>query len=501
MLSLPRDLWIEIFSHLIPPRESTRNPILYHTLLSACLACREFNRLAQPALYWTISCVTPLTAEVPSWAMKLVRTLVERPDLGLAVREFQLSERTFLGLNESMRPYLERTIASSRIPTRLRTMLEGAVRSGVPCSMVVSLLLLGLMPRLKYLCHNLGPTNELLSWILGTEIVETREDPWMTRTAIANHLARLEEVSWLCPLQETDSTRAIKELLLHPRMKWFHLTRGLCIEGDDEDIRAQGHESMLYRMKFEQCVLDGPFLKHALRCCKNLGELFLSLLVRLPSQGRYSVSIDLDMYGDALRDFGHNLVKLALSGFNSSTYTIVGKIGSLRQLERLRYLEIEREVLVGHGENQMHIAEVLPVSLECLRCCTQQHDVGSMWQEKAFELEDEMIHLIDDGEFPKLQRIEFDRCEIRWEDPLTRTLEGWSTHDHFSSDTILVISDPQDRNPNAFPERLKPRVKRVPDTGTDAMKFYNYLLGRLLEPNEMDNSERIKRRCQPRIAA
>ncbi|KIL89467.1 hypothetical protein FAVG1_07047 [Fusarium avenaceum] len=153
------------------------------------------------------------------------------------------------------------------------------------------------------------------------------------------------------------------------------------------------------------------------------------------------------MYGDALRDFGHNLVKLALSGFNSSTYAIVGKIGSLRQLERLRYLEIEREVLVGHGENQMPIAEVLPVSLKCLRCCTQQHDVGSMWQEKAFELEEKMIHLIDDGGFPKLQRIEFDRCEIRWEDPLTRTLEGWSTHDHFSSDTILVISDPQDRLP------------------------------------------------------
>ncbi|CAJ0548253.1 Ff.00g050070.m01.CDS01 [Fusarium sp. VM40] len=185
-------------------------------------------------------------------------------------------------------------------------------------------------------------------------------------------------------------------------MKRLHLTRGFCIEGDDEDIWAQGHESMLYRMKFEQCVLDGPFLKHALRCCKNLGELFLSLLDRFPSQGRYRVSIDLDMYGDALRDFGHNLVKLALSGFNSSAYAIVGKIGSLRQLERLTYLEIERQVLGGHEENKMPIAEVLPLSLECFRCCIQRHDVGLVWQEKVSELEDEMMHLIDSGRFPKL---------------------------------------------------------------------------------------------------
>jgi hypothetical protein len=140
MLSLPRELWIEIFSHLISPRERPRDLILNHALLSACLVSREFCRLAQPALYCTISSFTLLTAEVPSWAMKLVRTLVARPDLGLAVREFQLSEGTFLKLNESMRPYLEQIIASSGIPPCLRTMLEGSIKSGVRCSAVVSLL-------------------------------------------------------------------------------------------------------------------------------------------------------------------------------------------------------------------------------------------------------------------------------------------------------------------------------------------------------------------------
>lgn len=150
------------------------------------------------------------------------------------------------------------------------------------------------------------------------------------------------------------------------------------------------------------------------------------------------MSIDLDMYGDALRDFGHNLVKLTLSGFNSSTYAIVGKIGSLRQLERLRHLEIEREVLDGHGENKMPIAEVLPLSSESFRCCIQRDDVGLVWQEKVSELEDEMIHLIDSGRFPKLQRIEFNRCGSRRKDLFTRTLEGWSTHDHLSSDMITI---------------------------------------------------------------
>jgi hypothetical protein len=318
-------------------------------------------------------------------------------------------------------------------------MLEGSIKSGVRCSAVVSLLLLGLMPRLKYLCHNLEPNIETLPWILGTEIVETREDLSVTHTAIANHLARLEEVRWLCPLRERGCTRAVKGLLLHPRMKRLYVTRGFYIEGDNGDTWVQGDESMLYRAEFDQCVLDGPFLKHTLCCCKNLRKLFLSLPILLHSQGRYRPSIiDLDMYGEALRDFGHNLVKLVLSGFNNSTYTIVGKIGSLRQLERLRYLEIERKVLVGHGENKMPIAKVLPVSLECFRCCIQRHDIGLMWQEKASELEDEMIHLIDNGRFFKLQRIEFDRCGNRREDLFTRTLEGWSTRDHFSSDIIII---------------------------------------------------------------
>jgi hypothetical protein len=151
--------------------------------------------------------------------------------------------------------------------------------------------------------------------------------------------------------------------------------------------------------------------------------------------------MDLDMCGEVLRDFGQNLVKLTLFNFNSSTYKIVGKIGSLRQLERLRYLAIERKVLVGHGEYKLPIAGVLPVSLESFHCHIQIHDVGLMYQEQASELEDEVIRLIDSERFPKLRNIEFDRCGRSREDLFTQTLKGWRTQDRFMSDMVPILDD------------------------------------------------------------
>jgi hypothetical protein len=90
--------------------------------------------------------------------MKLARTLVARPELGRAVTEFQLSGRTFLTISSSMLPCLQQMITSPTIPPRLKPTL-GDIESGARCSTVISLLLLALMPRLKYLCHNLESTS------------------------------------------------------------------------------------------------------------------------------------------------------------------------------------------------------------------------------------------------------------------------------------------------------------------------------------------------------
>lgn len=157
MPSLPRELWIKIFSHLTSSCQRPNDTLSTRALLSACLVCREFCRLAQPVLYRTIVPFPPLMKRVLIWPMKLARTLVARPDLGRAVAEFQLSEKTFLRLSSGVRPGLQQMIASPSIPPRLKPIL-GDIASGARCSTVVSLLLLALMPRLRYLCHNLEST-------------------------------------------------------------------------------------------------------------------------------------------------------------------------------------------------------------------------------------------------------------------------------------------------------------------------------------------------------
>ncbi|KAM0337852.1 hypothetical protein ACHAPQ_002728 [Fusarium lateritium] len=445
MSSLPRELWIEIFSHLDlscePPYDRASDP----SLLSVCLVCREFCRLAQPVLYRNISSLPLLTDKGLDWSIKLARTLIARPDLGRAVLELQIYEKAVRGLPVSVWPILRQMIASASIPPRLKQMLEDTLDSGVRCSVVASLLLLALMPRLKYLCHNLDSTVVPLTWILGAEVVDTWEDSCATHTAIANHLTELEEVRWDCSRQEQDSTDAIRRVLLHPRMKRLYVTHLCCIEGDSEDVWVPGHQFGLHKAVFYQCVLDGPFLKQLLSRCKNLRKLHFSLWSGSPSQGKHRVRMDLDRYGEILRNFGQNLVKLKLYNFDSDTYPISGKIGSLRQLECLRYLVIERKVLVGHGKYKLPMAAVLPVSLESFRCYIQPYDVQFMYQELASDMEDEIVGLIDSGKFPRLRYIEFDRCGSEREDPFTRTLEGWHIQD-YSWNGMIILRNPDGSN-------------------------------------------------------
>lgn len=125
-------------------------------------------------------------------------------------------------------------------------------------------------------------------------------------------------------------------------------------------------------------------------------------------------ALDFTRMGEALRRHGaiERLVWNCLEDFSYCQGDAVGRLGSLRELTRLRVLIVPQDVLIGDDDPDLDEGEplplpldqVLPVSIERLRLLSCQDDEE--------ELDKQVVSLIRDGSpFTSLRRIQMKRSE------------------------------------------------------------------------------------------
>jgi hypothetical protein len=147
--------------------------------------------------------------------------------------------------------------------------------------------------------------------------------------------------------------------LLLPKLKTLSLTNFAWLITKPEEMRRGSVPSLLTRLELHNCLIEPFALGHILARCKNLKHLTIDLhkYSPLPVYGS-----SLNSFGDVLREFGKHLETLLFSakaveefqGYNTWP-TILGCVGSLKELGSLRHLGINRKKLAAQQDRRkMH---------------------------------------------------------------------------------------------------------------------------------------------------
>ncbi|KAF5011745.1 hypothetical protein FDECE_2156 [Fusarium decemcellulare] len=385
MVFLPDEIWRKLFSHFecIPfhkdrmSLDDSGDYNDYHvisnytrrkTLTSLSLVCRQFNRVVHDLLYRTVL-LDGMRRKEECDAL-LIRTLAAQPQFGLKTREISLRHH-HLGPSDASNDLPQDALASLEMPTVFKQSLrnEGSITDNKYHIRSLPSVLLLLTPRVRMVdCKYRGGLGESLPWILGGTLAECQELTGSAAKSCANHLPHLEELRLTVGFDE--GTWPILQFL---------------------SIELGGRERDFYAEEDRE--------------------------------------VDLDEFGNALRELGDNLVELDLRTEEFRfQWDIDGAIGSLRSLKSLRHLTMFRENLPwseDEPDDGIRLAEALPPLLETLELFAPMR-LGSPPADFPYNVKDEIYDLITGGDFPNLRKLVLWRWACRADPEFELGIEGWS---------------------------------------------------------------------------
>ncbi|KAM0430047.1 hypothetical protein ACHAPT_006053 [Fusarium lateritium] len=450
---LPNEVWRHIFSYFEAVlHDDLRDLKPLKTLATLSLVCRGFRGLAQSLLYRTVllwGLNNSFLGDPHERHVLLAAALANHPQLGLSTREISLAHGN-LTIEDDLMDFLGEAISSLNMQPAFKEWLEYEITFGKKGCGVASFLL-ALMPnvRLVELCYHKEPST-ILPWILGAWINSNEDEPTGRDgrpNTVANHLHNLEELRIVPGLGH----RAIyityfESVLLHPTIRTLKLSQFDWTRNRIKDMQWPHHPCNLRQLNLDECLVDASTVSHVLSRCRKL-EIFtiemcnpekagVDLRTHGPGLGHsHDGKWDVDLYefGDALRELGQNLVRFDLGVFDyEQTFGVTAKVGSLRNLTRLRHLAIARNTLVGQEDDSAAIplADVLPTSLETLEF---KEDVPLMWDDDQSEhnrrMNDEVAGLVAGDQFPNLRELTMLRYGFPRTDRFEREMYRWDAEE------------------------------------------------------------------------
>lgn len=315
----------------------------------------------------------------------------------------------------------------------------------------LSAALLAFMPNLRLFEQTLHGNSELLSHMLSGRVdldgpldgssspAHSDTDP-SAMVKFANFgVPHLTEVRLRTGDCQDGSTPIgdVEEVLLHPHLRTLRLQGFAWLEPEMQDLKyIENHNHNLEFLELKECLVDVRTLRHILKRFKNLRRLKIEMGDARRTLGRDDEDgwrVDLDQFGDVLREYGTDLAEFDLQTAEfdwPDSY-----IGSLHELKSLRHLRVAQEDFVdrwyelwdGHPP-PMSLADALPPSIETLFLYNQLR-----WHRKNTDDErwQEMYDLITSGRFPNLRSIE---VEMILNSPAARSkkledkIDGWDIH-------------------------------------------------------------------------
>ncbi|KAF5002573.1 hypothetical protein FGRMN_257 [Fusarium graminum] len=448
------------------------------TLSALCRVCRQFERIAQPLLYRTIffdefQVYGERYNKQDDTVALLIRTLIEKPQLGEQIRSCSLSDDSGMKWIENKllawkdtRELVSTTLRHLDLPSALVERMRKSLTQGYG----IVALCAAFMPNLNrvsftieessspaawMLCGTLGLEEEIASRPYDSEDESEDEEPdddddgfyqdagqdqlspSCLKGAYANYgFQHLSEV-WVKTMGSYGGNTpawVIEPLFLHPALKTL---RTLGIDWYDEEHRRlkwPTRESNLEYLYLEEVIIDASGFQSILQRCQKLKGIAVNLAdwprKRDSRESYEDWLIDLDGFGNALRLYGQGLeaFDLRTADYDRNVPSVIdtdfddypneGRLGSLRTLTSLRHLKITEAQLLGVEErgNSLTFSEALPDSIETLHLHMhflyrggQHYRYGSDTPAIALHVNRNIHALMLEGKMPRLREIQIER--------------------------------------------------------------------------------------------
>lgn len=423
--ALPDELLLHICRHLSLSDEFVSGfdgaAVLGDETRALSRLCRLSKRLqpfAQRALYDNIPQLSPENR------YRLLRTFVDYPHLARLVRAMNMGDCSIAG-SELMSLF---RAAQPRLNVSARLEEIATARAGLESEGFDSAFVLLLLPNLELL--EIEVRGEL-DYEMCDLVDEIRADA--SGPPIA--LGRLRELRIRHSDTEDADTLKPQGLLTLPTLRTL---RGWSVQwgGLYPDDRADGHVEThseclsVEHVDFSWSLCDGFSLSAMLFHCPDLKTLRIEWG---PSTVGCDDNLDFSDMGDALRKHGGNLERLTLDIREAFMYEegeSTGRIGSLRELSKLKYIALTHDMLVGEDdgsdedsddessgpkERSLQLGEVLPVSLEELRLYTCEGEEG--------HLDDQLHEIIAGKKLTNLRKVVMECRKTSFRHDLSES--GW----------------------------------------------------------------------------
>lgn len=432
---LPNEIWGQIFSHLkVNLRDEYRDLEPLKTLTALSLVSRRFHDLAQTPLYRTLllwGLNDSYFDDRHDLHFLLAKALANNPQLGLSAREISLAHGN-LSIEHNLMNLLTHRIGSLKMSSEFTDLLKRDIIFGQRGSGVASFLL-ALMPRVRLVeLYFYKESSLALPYILGGRLSQDTVKPH----TVANHLHHLQELRITSAQGQTCVNISDFELiLLHPNLRTLQLSGFDWTENKIMYMKWPNYPCNLRQLNLDACIVDASTMRDVLSRCTKL-EIFTISAGSPGIAGQIPYrdwNVDLNEFGDILRELGQNLVKFELDTW---AYRRVrdarGKIGSLQSLKALTHLSIARNDFVGAEDHPSAISlvEALPISIEVMDFKGDVIDSQMGHEEYRYEkMHDEMYRLAVGGQFPSLRAMTLFRPGIPKQHRFQRKVPGWDVED------------------------------------------------------------------------
>ncbi|CAJ0554440.1 Ff.00g129530.m01.CDS01 [Fusarium sp. VM40] len=387
MTHVPDEIWEQVFSNFedhMPIEEDwwMGGSRLRHedlsTLHSLCLVSHQFQRVAQPLLYRTIP-MEGCSAEKLVQA-RFLRTLSEHPQLGQHVRNVSFdddAEGAYLRYRAIEHPVLYNILRAgldyiSLPPPAMRrikkSLLEQQSGGGLGALFMAYMPQSQLVdctvhrddtPSLLMLSGCLGLEEDILGDLEGRD----KEDPDDTRThdQKGNSLPKDMFTAYTFPhltevrigtadYEGVTSFSTIQPIFRHPTLKRLRALGIDLLEKDKKPLIWPTEGSNLQYLDLKESIIDAAGMRGILTRCPRLKGLSMEMAPhhRESDQHVEDWEVDLEEFGNVLRQFGQNLEDFAIDTNNYNNYhSTEGRLGSLQTLISLKHLNTGRDELLG----------------------------------------------------------------------------------------------------------------------------------------------------------
>ncbi|CAH0017124.1 unnamed protein product [Clonostachys rhizophaga] len=248
-----------------------------------------------------------------------------------------------------------------------------------------------------------------------------------------------------------ERVQKIEGVLLNPGLRILRLSAFRWTKYEVRAMKWNNVMSNITTLQLKNCLIDERGLANALRRCR-LRHLHIALAGDQDvGANRHPATLDLNEMGVALRRYGQSLESLDFDSTEFGDYIMVGHIGPLNELSRLRNLkiclqdlgefdeedeedELDEQDEDNEAELEMELRTLLPSTLESIHIRPSEKN-GTIRVP---------LTLLTDEVFRGLRTVEVEGYVVFQDDTKTLEVPGWSKSfksDMFRRDDMLRSSD------------------------------------------------------------